>query len=330
MIPERSREVPIDHFTIPGRLANVLGANGFRVYGNMHGVRYDDFAEFRNCGIRTVNDLRALVSQIQSEEPEPQPQPPPPVLEPVDAEPVEDVVIHVPERARKLSPLDLPMSVRLENALFKRGVSCLGDLEGVHEQELRRLGNCGRATTGELKRLLEEAANAEFDLNAEELAAWRPCHLLAQLDTVLESLTPRDRVIVSRRLGGEPEAKQTLKALGTVFEITRERVRQVVASSLRRMVRTGRPRLKTHLRQLSSHLSHLGNPLSPALVESWRAQAPAPLKNSSALYVRLLNELSSERMSPAAAWGPMANQAHSPDGTELRDLHFGHQRHPAS
>jgi RNA polymerase sigma factor (sigma-70 family) len=52
---------------------------------------------------------------------------------------------------------------------------------------------------------------------------------------LLDSLPPRQRLILSRRYGFDDEDPQTLAAIGSVLGLTRERVRQIEAESLRRL-----------------------------------------------------------------------------------------------
>jgi RNA polymerase sigma factor (sigma-70 family) len=59
-------------------------------------------------------------------------------------------------------------------------------------------------------------------------------HIRSQLDKVMEHLTERERVILSRRFGLTGARPETLEQIGEVLGITRERVRQLESRALRK------------------------------------------------------------------------------------------------
>jgi hypothetical protein len=65
LIPEEVRAQPLSVFPMSVRLANVLERGGFRQLGNLHGLSFGEFRSFRNCGKKTVNELRGIVSIAQ-------------------------------------------------------------------------------------------------------------------------------------------------------------------------------------------------------------------------------------------------------------------------
>lgn len=56
-----------------------------------------------------------------------------------------------------------------------------------------------------------------------------------RLEKVLKTLTPREREIVKMRYGFEDGCEYTLEEVGRVFDITRERVRQIEAKALKKL-----------------------------------------------------------------------------------------------
>ncbi len=69
--------------------------------------------------------------------------------------------------------------------------------------------------------------------------------LREQLDKVLHTLTPREESVLKLRFGLEDGRPKTLEEVGKVFDITRERIRQIEAKALRKLRHPSRSR---HLR----------------------------------------------------------------------------------
>lgn len=192
-------------------------------------------------------------------------------------------VFHVPDSSRGLNPLELPLSTRLENALRGRGVARLGELHGVPERELREAGNCGATTVAELHALIIRAAAGEF--SAPDAAARKPAELLPLLDALVAKLPTRNRTILRVRLGAETGRKTTLAATGDRYDLTRERVRQVIDLCVSQLRRTGSLRLKFYLTQLEAHCRKARQPLSTGLLAQWLGAARNP---DLEYYVRLV------------------------------------------
>ncbi len=72
--------------------------------------------------------------------------------------------------------------------------------------------------------------------------------LREQLDEVLHTLTPREEHVLKLRFGLEDSRPRTLEEVGKVFNITRERIRQIEAKALRKLRHPSRSkRLKDYL-----------------------------------------------------------------------------------
>ncbi len=72
--------------------------------------------------------------------------------------------------------------------------------------------------------------------------------LKTQLETVLNELSPREREVIKRRFGLDDGRPRTLEEVGKEFDVTRERIRQIEAKSLRKLRHPSRTkRLKDFL-----------------------------------------------------------------------------------
>lgn len=83
----------------------------------------------------------------------------------------------------------------------------------------------------------DKGAENPYDMTAYSL-------LREKLMDVLESLTPRERKVLSLRFGLQDGYSRTLEEVGKQFNVTRERIRQIEAKALRKM------RHPTRIRQL--------------------------------------------------------------------------------
>lgn len=66
--------------------------------------------------------------------------------------------------------------------------------------------------------------------------------LRKELDKLLKTLTPREREIIKLRFGFKNGYMYTLEEVGRIFEVTRERVRQIEAKAVKKLQTPGRSR----------------------------------------------------------------------------------------
>ncbi len=59
--------------------------------------------------------------------------------------------------------------------------------------------------------------------------------LREQLEKVLDTLTEREREVLKLRFGLEDGYSRTLEEVGHIFEVTRERIRQIEAKALKKL-----------------------------------------------------------------------------------------------
>ena len=275
--------------TIPAisvRLSNILAYKKFKIFGDIHGFRLSDFLRFRNCGKKTILELEGLIRNVQggvtSTDPMQQ--------HALHGPPCDPNILSVAPMARELDPYNLPLSVRAENILKKLAIKRLGDLEGTTVSQLLDLENCGRHTVREIQDLLRRARAGEFDIAPHALQKLRPLDLLSKIDEMLSRLQTRDLEVITLRLGGNGESPAMLGAIGVQFNISRERVRQIVSKTLRQLPRRGGPKTRALLDRITSTCLKNVFPLTPDLLLKW-APSPWPLRHNPEFYVRAIAEM---------------------------------------
>lgn len=296
-IPEAARGQPLSDYSLSARLAHAFEGQGLQRLGDLHGRSFRAFAQLRNCGGVTVRELRMLVQAVQRAYPSPEPcaDPASPFL------PVVADGFRVPARLREVNVFELPLSSRLHRALVRLGVQRFGELQGVTLREFARLPNCGRHTRDEAIRLIQRAADGEFDVGSEAFTPANCGELVSALDDLLARVPSRDQRILLLRLGAEGGAPSTLGGIGGQFGITRERVRQIVLQAVKYIRTEGGPKLAHQLRGLAATCHDLVCPLTPPLLASWLGQDTSHARLPTVAYVRLLGLLESDI--PALAGG---------------------------
>jgi hypothetical protein len=272
--------------TVSVRLSNILTYKKFRIFGDLHGLPLSDFRRFRNCGKKTVLELEGLVRTVQGGVTSADLLQQQALLEP----PWDPNLLSVASAARELDPYGLPLSVRAENILKNLGVKHLADLEGITVSQLLELENCGTQTVREIQDLLRRAKAGEFDIAPDALQKLHPLDLLSQIDEMLLRLRTRDLELITLRLGGNGQPPAVLGIIGTQFNISRERVRQIVSKTLRQLPRRGGPKTRALLDRIASTCLKSVFPLTPALLLKW-APNPWPMRYRPEFYVRAIAEM---------------------------------------
>lgn len=146
----------------------------------------------------------------------------------------------------------LPLSTRARNVLGALNVTFLADLCRVTESELLRTPNAGRKTLNELRGILG-AFGLKFGMSLEGshvarptaaqmalpmgLQIKEPSDLAGALEAHVSDATPsaRNAQWVVEHLGWDGRPHRTLETIGSSANVTRERVRQVVAKCTRQL-----------------------------------------------------------------------------------------------
>ena len=287
VIPQEGRGRLLSSFSTSVRLANIFEFKKFRLLGELHGLTYREIGKYRNCGRRTVEELRGLVRSVQLSGS--------PATAAVDetphSTPNRSDCFFIPSYASDFSPLDLPISVRLANVLKSKGIVHFGDLHGRGLAEFKGLANCGRRTLGELESLIERIAAGEFQSAASNFSPDNTADLLRMIDGGFEKLPTQWREMLLLRLGGEADRCWTLEEVGQKFKLTRERIRQITKKAFIQIKKIAGPKMNGYLRGVAAICSEKVCPLSPTLLTKWLGENPATFRFNPLIYVRLIGEL---------------------------------------
>lgn len=202
--------------------------------------------------------------------------------------------IGIPNNVRDW-PLDqMPLSIRLAGVLQKMGFRKLGDLHGVLYTQVLCMRNCGQRSIKELKALVERVQDGEFDYG--RIKGLGLDFLVKQMDESISKINDREKEMLLFRLGGGDQRTFTLEEIGMKYDLTRERVRQVVDLLYQKLYKEGGPAVGAMLQRIAQKCLEIVCPLTPDLLSLWlgskiETQYPA------AFYVRLFGEL--ERSIPA-------------------------------
>ena len=133
---------------------------------------------------------------------------------------------------RDFETMDLP--VRVSNVFINMNLTRVGDLASLSLASLLGLPNFGRKSVRDLLARLEKALEeGPFSVEAKiDDAADLP--LLSAIRRSLLDYGERERDIIRRRMGLDAPA-ETLQQIGETYAVTRERVRQIEAKTVRRL-----------------------------------------------------------------------------------------------
>lgn len=200
--------------------------------------------------------------------------------------------ISIPAHVRAW-PLDqMPLSVRLSGVLHKMGFRTVGDLHGILFDQVLSMRNCGQRSIRELESLVERVQGGEFDFG--RVKGLGLDLLVRQADAAIKHFDEREQEMLLMRLGGTGKRPMTLEEIGSQFDLTRERVRQVVDLLYERIYKHGGPAVDSMLRRLSDKCLETVCPFTPELFDQWLNAKDLKPAYPSAFYVRLTGELNAD------------------------------------
>jgi hypothetical protein len=269
------------------RARNVLKSAGWETLGDLNGESFSKLLESRNCGQKTYEEILKVGEMFSHAEG---------LLHSKDQEHSAAAgikVITVPTEARSW-PVDLlPFSVRLRHVIEKLECRTLGDIHGLSYTALTEMPDCGVRTLQELCDFIARIEKGEFGASHRDLGKAPAAFLASTMDRYSEGLREQQKEIFLDRLGanGEP---QTLLAVGKKFDMTRERVRQIMNVLAENAKRYGGPPFDLCLQEFSKELNEKVLPLTPALFEVMLKAGDYKPKHLSAFYIRILGWLSAD------------------------------------
>jgi RNA polymerase primary sigma factor len=119
-------------------------------------------------------------------------------------------------------------------------VSEIADRAGLDVDEVRRVMDIGRGPTS-LDRPVGEGEDNAFGEFIEDHSSDSPMRNAAngllrdRIETLLKTLTFREREIIRLRYGLTDGYSYTLEEVGRIFKVTRERVRQIEAKAVAKL-----------------------------------------------------------------------------------------------
>lgn len=292
-IPKKLRHVPLARLLMSVRLRNVLDKMGCERLGDLHGLAFEQVLMCRNCGQKTLTELKELVDNL------PCVRELPPIAVPSGSDkaaPPEaermPTRIFIPQSARGWHVTHLPMSVRLANILHRVGACLLGDLHGIEYERIKAEKNSGRKTVAELFALVRRVQAGEFEKDGTSEDKQGLSGLIRLLDEAVEKLSPREQDMLLQRIGADGGEPLTLEEIADKYALTRERVRQIVAKILKQTLRSGGPVMHDILRDLAARCAANVCPLTPELFAEWHRQEESSASRFPVpFYLRLIAEL---------------------------------------
>lgn len=149
-----------------------------------------------------------------------------------------------PPWLRSMELESMSLTVRLENIFSRAKFLKVGDIGQVRLDDLFAMANFGRKSASDLKiillRALDQGPKTDEHfvslVSAREVASQGQSTLISEIHRTLALCESRERDILIRRMGlGRPS--ETLQAVADDYDITRERIRQIEAKAIKRIIR---------------------------------------------------------------------------------------------
>jgi len=154
------------------------------------------------------------------------------------------VPVHMIEKINKLRRASRILVQELGREPTREEV---GGHMGISPEEVRRVGDIAKHPVSLDAPIGEEEESGLMDF-IEDKSRVSPAEVAARLDLteqirkILPNLTPREEKILKMRFGIDEKGDHTLEEVGKVFDVTRERIRQIEFKALRKLRHPARSR----------------------------------------------------------------------------------------
>jgi RNA polymerase primary sigma factor len=145
--------------------------------------------------------------------------------------------VHIQEHVNRINQVWEELSQKLGRGPTNKE---LADALGMDLDELQRLLNALSVPISLYRRVGEEEEN-ELEAFTEDRLTLSPEEetaaslIRAQVMNVLDTLTPREKLVIQKRFGLDDGRARTLEEVGAELGITRERVRQIEKSAMNKL-----------------------------------------------------------------------------------------------
>jgi RNA polymerase primary sigma factor len=164
------------------------------------------------------------------------------------------IPVHMIDVLTKLRNIEKRIQQEMKRTPTNEEIAMLADMD---VEEVRRVMDIGRHPAS-LDRPLGEGEDASFGDLIEDSSAESPIRLAgneflrSKIESLLKTLTFREREIIRLRYGLGDGYNYTLEEVGRIFKVTRERVRQIEAKAVRKLQNPVRSmQLEGYLRSLT-------------------------------------------------------------------------------
>jgi RNA polymerase primary sigma factor len=146
------------------------------------------------------------------------------------------IPVHMVEAINKLNRIS---QLHLQEFAMKPKIANLSQLMGLSEEKIRKILKSDTETIS-LEQHLDDAGNplAEVILDESQIS---PLNSVTNYNArevvkdVLDKLKPHEAQVLRMRFGIDLSTEHTLEEIGQVFNLTRERIRQIEAKAIRKL-----------------------------------------------------------------------------------------------
>ncbi len=230
-------QLPIQRLNLSKRIKNGLTDSGLITVEDLLNYSPFDIARTPGLGKKSLNEIKNTFQDLNIN-----------YGEPIEANFLRNNEFEIKEDAENLSNLFLPvgilkLSVRSENVINSIGCELLGDIVILQIKDILKYQNAGIKTVREINDQLKKynlALEREISNWYEIKESHKPHNSFQKLYKVSETelyekllgeLREKEKEIIIRRY----ENLETLETAGDHFKVTRERIRQIEAKSLKKL-----------------------------------------------------------------------------------------------